>query len=254
MEEARRRSQRLRQKAADHAAFARTQDTVEAYKVYLGKFPDGIHAAEVRRRMENLMADHAAFDSARAADTPASYDAYLGSHANGRHVDEARRLRTAAVERQAIAVEQRVSMRPLERVQIEQSLASSGMDVGTVDGRFTERTRSALRSWQAARGVEQTGYLTQHQADTLMRDGKDFKDCRVCPEMVFVPSGSFTMGSEEADETEQPVRRVTIPAPLAVGKYEVTFAEWDACVRDGGCEGYRRRIPTGAGAGGRSSR
>ena len=57
--------------------------------------------------------------------------------------------------------------------------------------------------------------------------------------MVFVPAGSFTMGSPDAGETEQPEHRVTIPAPLAVGKYEVTFAEWDACVRDGGCEGYR---------------
>jgi formylglycine-generating enzyme required for sulfatase activity len=29
---------------------------------------------------------------------------------------------------------------------------------------------------------------------------------------------------------------VTIPRPFAVGRYEVTFAEWDACVADGGCE------------------
>ena len=26
--------------------------------------------------------------------------------------------------------------------------------------------------------------------------------------------------------------------PFAVGVYEVTFAEWDACVRDGGCDWY----------------
>ena len=31
---------------------------------------------------------------------------------------------------------------------------------------------------------------------------------------------------------------MTIPAPFAVGVYEVTFAEWDACVRAGGCGGY----------------
>ena len=239
VEEAKRRSDRLRQEAADQAAFARMQDTVEAYKAYLEQYPHGIHAPEVRRRMEALIADHQAFDSARSGDTPASYDEYLASNPNGRHVDEVRRLRTAAVEREAIAVEKQVSMRPLEKVQIEQSLASAGMDVSTVDGRFTEETRAALRSWQAARGVEQSGYLTQGQADTLMRDGKEFKDCRECPEMVFVPAGSFTMGSREASETEQPEHRVTIPAPLAVGKYEVTFAEWDACVRDGGCESYR---------------
>ena len=239
VEEARRRSDRLRQEAADRAEFARTQDTVEAYEEYLGKFPHGIHADEVRRRMDGLIADHQAFGLARATDTPASYDAYLTSNPDGRHADEARRLRGAAVQREAIAVEERVSMKPLERVQIEQSLASSGMDVGTVDGKFTEETRAALRSWQAARGVDQTGYLTQDQADTLMRDGKQFRDCTECPEMVFVPAGSFTMGSRLAGATEQPEHRVTIPAPLAVGKYEVTFAEWGACVRDGGCEGYR---------------
>ena len=35
------------------------------------------------------------------------------------------------------------------------------------------------------------------------------------------------------------MRVVTLNYWLAVGVYEVTFAEWDACVSDGGCEGYR---------------
>jgi formylglycine-generating enzyme required for sulfatase activity len=37
----------------------------------------------------------------------------------------------------------------------------------------------------------------------------------------------------EADEGPQ--HRVTIARPFAVGKFEVTFAEWDACVAAGGC-------------------
>jgi formylglycine-generating enzyme required for sulfatase activity len=32
---------------------------------------------------------------------------------------------------------------------------------------------------------------------------------------------------------------VTISKPFAVGRFSVTFAEWDACVADGGCGGYR---------------
>ena len=32
---------------------------------------------------------------------------------------------------------------------------------------------------------------------------------------------------------------MTIPEPFAVGKYEVTFAEWNACVAAGGCNGHR---------------
>ena len=34
----------------------------------------------------------------------------------------------------------------------------------------------------------------------------------------------------------EPEHRVTVPS-FAVGKYEVTFAQWDACVADNGCTG-----------------
>ncbi|MCY4572526.1 MAG: formylglycine-generating enzyme family protein [Gemmatimonadetes bacterium] len=73
---------------------------------------------------------------------------------------------------------------------------------------------------------------------TVFRD-----DCAACPEMVVVPAGSFMMGSPESEEErnddEGPRHRVTIGSPFAVGVYEVTFEEWDACVRAGGCGGYR---------------
>ena len=59
--------------------------------------------------------------------------------------------------------------------------------------------------------------------------GDQFRDCPECPEMVVVPAGSYRMGSEGQQH------EVTIGAPFAVGKYEVTFTEWDACVHDGGC-------------------
>jgi formylglycine-generating enzyme required for sulfatase activity len=67
------------------------------------------------------------------------------------------------------------------------------------------------------------------------RPGHVFRDCTdICPEMVVVPAGEFTMGSDESAR-EKPPRRVTIQRPFAVGKFEVMFAEWDACVADGGC-------------------
>jgi formylglycine-generating enzyme required for sulfatase activity len=57
--------------------------------------------------------------------------------------------------------------------------------------------------------------------------------------MVVVPAGSFMMGSpaseEGRDADEGPQHRVTIARSFAVGKFEVTFAEWDACVAAGGC-------------------
>jgi formylglycine-generating enzyme required for sulfatase activity len=68
-------------------------------------------------------------------------------------------------------------------------------------------------------------------------DGAVFSDCAQCPQMVVIPSGTFWMGSESSEgfPDEWPRHRVTIPTRLALGKHEVTFAEWDACVTDGGC-------------------
>ena len=61
--------------------------------------------------------------------------------------------------------------------------------------------------------------------------------------MVVVPAGSFRKGSpsheEGRGENEGPVHEVRIPEPFAIGVYEVTFSEWDACVNAGGCRGYR---------------
>lgn len=68
----------------------------------------------------------------------------------------------------------------------------------------------------------------------LSKPGTVFKDCSTCPEMVVVPAGSFEMGSPETEsdreDMEGPQRKVTIPHPLAVGRFEVTFDNWQACV------------------------
>ena len=81
--------------------------------------------------------------------------------------------------------------------------------------------------------------------------GKKFRDCPGCPEMVVVPAGSYEMGSPPGeggrDDDEGPVHRVTISAPFAVGIYEVTFREWDACHWDGGCLRYPRDSGWGRG-------
>lgn len=60
---------------------------------------------------------------------------------------------------------------------------------------------------------EETQGTTIELADALV---ETLRDCPDCPELVRIPGQSF-----------------------AVGRYEVTFAEWDACVDAGGCKGYR---------------
>jgi Sulfatase-modifying factor enzyme 1/Caspase domain len=70
-----------------------------------------------------------------------------------------------------------------------------------------------------------------------------FRECDKCSEMVVVPPGAFTMGGAPDEEgvssPEVPQHRVALRQALTVGRFSVTFDEWDACVADGGCNGYR---------------
>lgn len=48
-----------------------------------------------------------------------------------------------------------------------------------------------------------------------------FRDCPTCPEMVVVPGVG-----------------ISASAPIAAGRFAVTFEEWDACVADLGCNSH----------------
>ncbi len=76
------------------------------------------------------------------------------------------------------------------------------------------------------------------------------QDCVDCPEMVVLPPGRFVMGSSLRerrelgvpalfDRMESPQHRVRIARSFAISRHSVTFAQWDACVAAGGCDGYR---------------
>ncbi|HAH11184.1 MAG TPA: hypothetical protein DCL54_11865 [Alphaproteobacteria bacterium] len=69
--------------------------------------------------------------------------------------------------------------------------------------------------------------------------GTEFCDGPGLPLMVVIPAGTFLMGSPETErkraQDEGPQRKVTIARPFAVGKYAVTFDEWDASAKEGGC-------------------
>lgn len=107
----------------------------------------------------------------------------------------------------------------------------------------TQRSIEAeARRIEAAARAEATRPATFSDRLQALPQGESLKECDACPEMVAIPGGSFAMGSPESEPGRQsdegPQRRVTIQ-PFAIGKFEVTFAEWDACVAGGGCGGYR---------------
>lgn len=100
--------------------------------------------------------------------------------------------------------------------------------------------RTAPSGAPQIQGVAGADIATQ-PTEATYSPGHTFSDCENCPEVVVLPGGLYAMGSpdDEAGRNpdEGPRREVSI-APFAIGKNEVTFAQWDACLAGGGCNGY----------------
>jgi formylglycine-generating enzyme required for sulfatase activity len=83
-------------------------------------------------------------------------------------------------------------------------------------------------------------YVLKPEAERALKPLASFRECdKDCPEMIVLPAGSFSMGSSPTDKghysNEVPQHPVTIARPFAVSKFDVTFADWDACVSVDGC-------------------
>jgi formylglycine-generating enzyme required for sulfatase activity len=134
-------------------------------------------------------------------------------------------------------------------------LMALGHDPGSADGVIGPATRRALRSWQRAKGIAETGYLAPSSLAAIRQDGPPalsralagyrFRDCQECPEMVILPPGSFLMGAAPGEEEAEnlpsdfrghssPQVQVRIGSAFAVGRMEVTRGEFAAFVRETG--------------------
>ena len=82
----------------------------------------------------------------------------------------------------------------------------------------------------AVRGAE----LEQLEAGAILRD------CELCPTIMVVPAGSFSMGSPVGEagryDNEGPIHPVSIPETFGLGVYEVTRGQFRAFVKDSGHE------------------
>jgi len=73
-------------------------------------------------------------------------------------------------------------------------------------------------------------------APVVVHQTGSVSDCDMCPDMVVLQPGSFSMGDNRGDRSERPAHKVTISKPYAIGKYEITLAQWNACVQAGACK------------------
>jgi formylglycine-generating enzyme required for sulfatase activity len=83
-------------------------------------------------------------------------------------------------------------------------------------------------------------YVLTPEAERALKPLASFRECaKDCPEMIVIPAGEFIMGSPPTEkdryDNQGPQHHVTIPRRFAVSKFDVTFADWDACALVGGC-------------------
>ncbi len=182
----RRREEQL---AADRAFWAETGSVGDeaGLRIYLERFPDGEFAEIAQARLEDIerekraetnARDRQLWDEASNSNTVQAYRDYLELAPGGAFREEAAE-RIAALTRadadqgalaQAKREEDALRLSQSTRRVIESRLDRLGLKPGRVDGTFDETTRRAIRRYQSARNLPETGYLNENVVVQLLAD------------------------------------------------------------------------------------
>ncbi|VAW01625.1 FIG00992779: hypothetical protein [hydrothermal vent metagenome] len=151
---------------------------------YLEKYPDGIYAQQANEMLDGYAlergepprAEQKAWDEAIEEDTIAGYQSFTGEYPDSQYRDDAttriNNLQQAQKHAQQVAEakaqEQQVAGARFARKIVEQRLVKRGYNPGKVDGKFSPKTRQALRQFQSSRGLPVTGYVSRATMGKLM--------------------------------------------------------------------------------------
>lgn len=144
-------------------------------------------------------------DSTHASD----YEAYLQTYPKGRFV-------------------------ALARARIEQLRAATRKGA-TVPGTAAEAPTTKAVQQQARPAPAVPPPVPPAASGKTTTTGSEINDCPACPALISVSPGSFTMGSNSSDPSEKPAHQVTVNTSFAIGKYEVTVQQWNACADASAC-------------------
>ncbi|HVK56567.1 MAG TPA: formylglycine-generating enzyme family protein [Burkholderiales bacterium] len=149
------------------------------------------------------------------------YEAYLKTYPNGRFAALARarieRLRTAA---------------PKVETPAERARPTSPTKPPPERPRPTPTPKASPEQAPPASATPPSPDISPPQKITV----SEVQDCPTCPILIALPPGAFLMGSNSSDPSEKPAHQVSISQPFAIGKYEVTVEQWNACVDANACQ------------------
>lgn len=164
-------------------------------------------------------------DSQHASD----YEAYLKAYPNGRFADLAR----ARIDRLKVAPPKTETPPPRQAPAApaapatERPRPAPAPSMPPAAPAAPERSTAPPPEPAAKPGEKPTGGVAS---------AAEIKDCPACPALIGLKQGEFTMGSNVDDPSERPAHRVSVPHAFAIGKYEVTNEQWNACVDAGACQ------------------
>jgi formylglycine-generating enzyme required for sulfatase activity len=207
-------------------------------------------AAEAQRQLEE---ERRAAEEKRRAEEEARQRA---AQAQQRTEEERRKRDAEAARRTAEAKQQKARERePLTASAADKEQREPPSRIGVLPGRTLSRSSivagalialvllAGIGLWLTRTPDSGTSSVLSENAERVLKPKDTFQECANCPNMIVVPAGSFMMGSPVSElkrnEQEDPQHRVTVARSFAVGRFAVTFDEWDSCVADGGCNGHR---------------
>ena len=154
---------------------------------YLQRYPDGEFAEVAVARLDTLenqkrtrasAGDRQLWGRVQQIDTVPAYEEYLRRARQGAFREEAlariAQLKSARANANQFSAarqaEQSLNLSPRTRQIVESRLRSLDLNPGRVDGVFDRDTRRAIRRYQAARNLEQSGFLSEQVVVRLLAD------------------------------------------------------------------------------------
>ncbi|MFM0482961.1 SUMF1/EgtB/PvdO family nonheme iron enzyme [Paraburkholderia strydomiana] len=185
------------------------------------------------------------WNSIKDSNYPGDYEAYLKAYPNGRFATLAHaridRLRAAASNAPAAAAAPSPAPPAAQPATPPATPAPQAARPSTPAAPSATATPDRQRAVSTPPAASTTAPSTPPATSTAPKPAVhapvagESRDCAACPVMIALPAGSFLMGSSSDDPSEKPVHHVTIGAPFAIAKYEVTVEQWNACVAANAC-------------------